>query len=62
MGAGIMQIIVEVLCMGVKGGVPLHILADAISKSMAGKAPPLTNWYPSTFKGQFAGTPTSFFL
>lgn len=62
MGAGIAQVVAEVLTLGVKAGVPLEILADAISKGAAGKVPPLKGWYDTTFKGEFEGTPMSFYL
>lgn len=62
MGGGISHVVAEVLTLGVKAGVPLDVLADAISKGAAGKVPPLTNWYEGTFKGQFEGTPLSFYL
>lgn len=62
MGAGIGQVVAEVLTLGVKAGVPLETLADAISKGASGKVPPLTNWRDGTFKGEFEGTPLSFYL
>ncbi|MDP3062483.1 MAG: NAD(P)-dependent oxidoreductase [Chloroflexota bacterium] len=62
MGAGIVQVVAEVLSLGVKAGVPLETLADAISKGASGKVPPLKGWYDTTFKGQFEGTPLSFYL
>ncbi len=38
------QITAEVLTMGVKAGVPLKTLVEAVSKSAAGKAPPLSSY------------------
>lgn len=62
MGAGIVQVVAEVLCLGVKAGVPLDVLADAIGKGASGKVPPLKNWYDTTFQGKFEGTPLVFYL
>ena len=62
MGAGIGQVVAEVLSLGVKAGVPLETLADAISKGAHGKVTPLTRWYDVMFKGKFTGTPLSFYL
>jgi 3-hydroxyisobutyrate dehydrogenase len=62
MGAGISQVLAEVLTMGVKAGVDVATLASTMAKGAAGKHPPLAGWWHSTFKGQFAGNPMSFYL
>ncbi len=61
MGAGIGQVIAEVLTMGVKAGVDVETLVDAMSKGLAGRRPPLAGW-KNTLEGQFEGTPLSFYL
>lgn len=62
MSAGITQVVTEVLTLGVKAGVPLATLADAIREGASGKVPPLTNWYATTFRGVFEGTSETFYL
>ncbi len=62
LSAGLTQLVSEVLTLGLKAGVPLATLADAISKSASGKKPPLAGWEEGTFLGKFEGTPLSFYL
>ncbi|RMF91831.1 MAG: NAD(P)-dependent oxidoreductase [Nitrospinota bacterium] len=62
MTAGIYQVLAEILTMGVKAGVDVATLADAMSKGATGKQPPLARWWDTTFKGKFEGTPMSFYL
>ena len=52
----------EVLTMGVKAGVSLEILVEAISKSATGKNPPLHGWRTGAAERNFEPDPLTFFL
>lgn len=60
--AGISQVIAEVLTTGVKAGVDLMTLVETMSKSAAGKHPPLSGWLKGPPKGDYRPTPYSFTL
>ena len=52
----------EVLTMGVKAGVSLEILVEAISKGATGKNPPLHAWRTGAAERNFEPDPLTFFL
>ena len=52
----------EVLTMGVKAGVSLDILVEAISNSATGKNPPLHGWRTGTAERNFEPDPLTFYL
>ena len=56
-----MNITSEVLSSGVKAGMDLGTLLNAISKCASGKNPPLENWINAT-QNDFAADEYSFFL
>ncbi len=57
----LMNIASEVLASGIKAGVDLSTLLEAISKGASGKNPPLANWIHAT-QNDFAADEYSFFL
>ena len=57
----LMNIASEVLASGIKAGVDLSTLLEAISKGASGKNPPLANWINAT-QNDFAADEYSFFL
>ena len=57
----LMNIASEVLASGIKAGVDLATLLEAISKGASGKNPPLENWIKAT-QNDFAADEYSFFL
>ena len=57
----LMNIASEVLASGIKAGVDLATLLEAISKGASGKNPPLANWINAT-QNDFAADEYSFFL
>jgi len=57
----LMNIASEVLASGIKAGVDLTTLLEAISKGASGKNPPLANWINAT-QNDFAADKYSFFL
>ena len=57
----LMNIASEVLASGIKAGVDLTTLLEAISKGASGKNPPLANWINAT-QNDFAADEYSFFL
>ena len=57
----LMNITSEVLASGIKAGVDLATLLEAISKGASGKNPPLENWIKAT-QNDFAADEYSFFL
>ena len=56
-----MNIASEVLASGIKAGVDLTTLLEAISKGASGKNPPLLNWINAT-QNDYAADEYSFFL
>lgn len=61
-GACLGQVITEVLTLGVKAGVPLKTLVEAISKSAAGKRPPLEAWRTGQVEKNFEADKYTFYL
>ena len=61
-GLMISQSVLEVLTMGVKAGVPLTTLADAISKSSGGKNPPFRGWKTGRVETDFEADELTFYL
>lgn len=55
-GAGMSQIAQEVLSVGVKAGVDIMTLAEAMSKSAAGRRPPFAGWRKGPARGGFDDT------
>lgn len=62
LSAIIQQGAAEVLTLGVKAGVPLKVLVDAISKSAGAKHPPLHRWKTQPVTSDFDPDPLTFTL
>lgn len=58
-GSGMAQVAYEVLTTGVKAGVKLETLLEAISKSAIGKRPPLSGWREGGLSDSFEMRPYS---